>query len=161
MSPHRHSVHRGCSRCQFRNLRRRNAISPACFPAAEHTWKDKSSLMQRWDEWRHCVRMCTDRREGQRGPATGSVQHKGGLSAAAVAKMYPADIQLWFPTFSSNVPPQSASSSMPPMLYCTRLNWFYTRSGQLWSRSTCQSFIYSTCYSIKQWCHSFLFNHHI
>lgn len=38
------------------------------FPVPEHTWEDKSSLIQRWDEWQHCFWVSVGRKEGMPGP---------------------------------------------------------------------------------------------
>lgn len=38
------------------------------FPVPEHTCEDKTSLIQRWDEWQHCLWVSVGRKEGTPGP---------------------------------------------------------------------------------------------
>lgn len=45
----------------------RHALAPH-FPVPEHTCEDKTSLIQRWDEWQHCFWVSVGRKEGTPGP---------------------------------------------------------------------------------------------
>lgn len=44
-----------------------HALAPH-FPVPEHTCEDKTSLIQRWDEWQQCFWVSVGRKEGTPGP---------------------------------------------------------------------------------------------
>lgn len=90
------------SACQLRNLRWRNTIPPHSsdvFLPPEHTCEDKSLLIQRWDEWQHCVCVCASRKEGMLGP---QAQPSAAQRAAQCCCCHTsgADKNIWIYTYT-------------------------------------------------------------
>lgn len=70
-------------------------LFPPCFPAPEHTCKDKSLLIQRWDEWQHCVYMCAYEQEGGQAGTPGATQRSTKTGSVLLAVTHGQRIKIY------------------------------------------------------------------